>query len=154
MASINEEKSESMSRQFVSFGLGDNVYGLDILMTESIERMSNITRVPKASKYVLGVINVRGDIFPVISLRNRLGIGEAKYSEDSRIIITSFDGFRVGVLVDRVINVFTAPERDIQSGEAIFQNGLNEHVSGIINQESGHVLILDLARVLDLGGSA
>ena len=115
MASINEEKSESMSRQFVSFGLGDNVYGLDILMTESIERMSNITRVPKASKYVLGVINVRGDIIPVISLRNRLGIGEAKYSEDSRIIITSFDGFRVGVLVDRVINVFTAPERDIQS---------------------------------------
>ena len=153
MASINEEKSESMSRQFVSFGLGDNVYGLDILMTESIERMSNITRVPKASKYVLGVINVE-DIIPVISLRNRLGIGEAKYSEDSRIIITSFDGFRVGVLVDRVINVFTAPERDIQSGEAIFQNGLNEHVSGIINQESGHVLILDLARVLDLGGSA
>ena len=152
MGSLNEEKSRFISRQFISFGLGESVYGLDILMTESIERISKITRVPKASEHVLGVINARGDIIPVISLRSRIGIGEEQYSEDSRIIITSYDGFRVGLLVDRVINVFTASDIDLQSGGEVFKSGINEHVLGIVNQESAHVLILDLARVLDLGG--
>lgn len=152
MADNSRVKGNSAGRQFISFSLGDGIYGLDILMTESIERVSDITRVPKAPKYVPGIINVRGDIIPLVNLRSRLGIGEKQYSEESRIIITTFEGYRVGVTVDKVNDVFSAPDTDIQKREAVFNDGINEHVSEIVNLEGEHVLILDLTKVLDIGG--
>ena len=78
-------------RQFVEFNLGDEKYGVDILQVKTIERMMPITRVPKAPRFVEGVINLRGEIVPVIDLKKRFDLPPSETTDNTRIIIVTVD---------------------------------------------------------------
>ena len=142
---------ESTVRQFVSFILGNETYGLDIMMAESIERIASITPVPKTPGYVSGVTNIRGEIIPIINLRKRMGMEAREYDEDTRIIISRFDEYRIGMIVDRVNDVFSVSETRVQRGKDIFKGEKNNFISGVIDLQQDYLLVLDLIKVLGLG---
>lgn len=101
-------------RQFVEFKLGQEEYGIDILQVKTIERMMPITRVPKAPRFVEGVINLRGEIVPVIDLRKRFDLPITETTENTRIIIVSVDDITVGMIVDSATEVVQLDQDSIE----------------------------------------
>ncbi|CEG25889.1 chemotaxis protein CheW [Bacillus sp. B-jedd] len=91
--------------KIVAFKLGEEEYGLEIEQVQGIERLLPITRVPNAPAYVKGVINLRGNVTPVIDLRSKLGLGQAKYTDYSRIIIAKYEEVEMGLIVDETSDV-------------------------------------------------
>ncbi|MFY9176256.1 MAG: chemotaxis protein CheW [Caldicoprobacterales bacterium] len=144
-------KTIASDKQFISFSLGNDNYGLDVMAVESVERLSDITHVPKTPNYVLGVTNIRGDIIPVINLRKRLGMDDKEYDDDTRIIICDLDDYRIGLVVDMVKDVLIVQENNIHTGENIFKDNKNDFISKIIELDGTYILVLDLIKTLDIG---
>jgi purine-binding chemotaxis protein CheW len=108
--------AEDNSKQYIEVRLGNDLYGIEIKYIDSIIVMHNITRVPKAQSYFLGVINLRGEVIPVMSLSRRLGVDENEFTSATRIIIIKPEpqSAPVGMIVDEVNEVITLDEADIQ----------------------------------------
>lgn len=109
---INETK------QYIVVKLDGEQYGIDITFIDNIVRMQQITRVPKAQSYFAGVINLRGEIIPVMSLRLRFGLPEKETTNSTRIIIIKPENnAKIGILVDEVREVVSLEEEDIEKAE-------------------------------------
>jgi purine-binding chemotaxis protein CheW len=134
--------------QFVVFVLGDEKYGVDILNVSTISEYLDITKVPDAPFYVEGIINLRGDIIPVINLKKRFNIPETKISEDTRIIIYSIDGVAMGFLVDEASQVLRIDESNIEPTPAILRGADREYISGVGKQDGKIIILLDFAKIL------
>lgn len=128
--------------QYIVVKIGSEQYGIDINYVDNIIRMERITRVPKSQKYFKGVINVRGEIIPVMSLRLKFNLGEDVITNNTRIIIIKTDiQALVGVLVDEVKEVVTLdvkeiekPTYDSSKDEKIaFLVGVGKHKDGLIS---------------------
>ena len=100
--------------QYIVIKLGDEQYGIDIRYIENIVRMQRITRVPKMPEYIKGVINLRGEVVPVMSLRLKMYLPEDELTKNSRIIILKLEQGAIGVLVDEVREVVTLGEEQIE----------------------------------------
>ncbi|SNX55496.1 chemotaxis protein CheW [Thermoanaerobacterium sp. RBIITD] len=100
---------------FVITKLESEEYGIDIDRVQSIEKMMKITRVPKAPLFVKGVVNLRGEIIPVISLRMRLGLKESNWNENTRIVIIRNNDVILGIIVDSANEVIEIPEENIDT---------------------------------------
>jgi len=140
----------SVNKQYITFTLGNEIYGLDVMKVDSIERMSPITRVPKTEDFVLGVINLRGEIIPVIDTRKKVGLPPKPYDEQTRIIVAKNQDCSIGLIVDNVINVLDVNEDDVQWRAEIFEEKKKEFIAGILKRESGIILILDLDKLLSV----
>lgn len=135
--SIPEEEAKRVIEtiQFIVIRLGDEQYGIDIRHIENIVRMPNITRVPKMPIYLKGVINLRGEVIPVISMRLKMGLAEDEFTKNTRIIVVKLEQEgNVGFLVDEVKEVVTLAVSDI---EKINYNGSEEMVD-LINAVGKH----------------
>ena len=118
-----QQRLESLNRpveydttQYIVTQLGDEQYGIDIKYISTIVRMQMITRVPKVVDYIKGVINLRGVVIPIISLRLKMGLPEDEITKKTRIIILNIDQHEsIGVLVDEVKEVVTLDEEHILS---------------------------------------
>jgi purine-binding chemotaxis protein CheW len=128
-----------MNRKIVAFQIGEEEYGLDINYVQSIERIQHITRVPNAPEYVEGVMNLRGNVTPVIDLRRRLKLNHAAHTEDTRVIITKYDDIEVGLIVDQISDV-----TDVKDGEmeAASSSGLTSEYFEGIAKTGGRLIIL------------
>ncbi len=93
--------------QYIKIKMGEEMYGIDIKYIDNIVRMQHITRVPKVPAYIKGVINLRGEVIPVFSLRLKMGMEEVEETKKFRIIIIKLDGSYVGLIVDEVREVIT-----------------------------------------------
>ncbi len=93
--------------QYIKIKMGEEMYGIDIKYIDNIVRMQHITRVPKVPAYIKGVINLRGEVVPVFSLRLKMGMEEVEETKKFRIIIIKMDGSYVGLIVDEVREVVT-----------------------------------------------
>ena len=117
-----QQRLESLNRpveydttQYIVTQLGDEQYGIDIKYISTIVRMQMITRVPKVVDYIKGVINLRGVVIPIISLRLKMGLPEDEITKKTRIIILNIDQHEsIGVLVDEVKEVVTLDEEHIE----------------------------------------
>lgn len=134
--------------QFVVFMLGEEKYGVDILKVGTISEYLEITRVPDAPKHVEGMINLRGDIIPVINLKKRFNIPETKPNEDSRIIIYSINGVDIGFLVDEASQVLKIEDENIEPTPAILKGEGREYIAGVGKHNNSIVIILDLSKIL------
>ena len=99
--------------QYIVIKLGDEQYGIDIKYIDNIVRMQHITRVPKVQHYFKGVINLRGEVIPVMSLRLKMNLPEDEITNTSRIIIIKLDVAAIGLIVDEVMEVVTLGDMDI-----------------------------------------
>ncbi len=134
--------------QFVVFMLGDEKYGVDILRVGTISEYLDITRVPDAPSYVEGMINLRGDIIPVINLKNRFAIPATEISEETRIIIYSIDGIDIGFIVDEASQVLRIDEKNIEPTPSLIKGEGREYIAGVGKHENEIIILLDFAKIL------
>ncbi len=137
-------------KQYIAFGIDDEIYAVDVLFVESIERMARITRVPHSPYEVLGVINLRGDVIPVMSARRMLGYEEKPPSDATRVAIVRQDEYRVGMIVDRVTEILNVPQDRVQWGVEALDEKRKVAFSGLINLGDKPVMIMDIPRTLEL----
>ncbi len=135
VVSEDESKRSLETIQFIVIRLGDEQYGIDIRNIDNIVRMQHITRVPKMPVYLKGVINLRGEVIPVISMRLKMGLADDEFTKSTRIIVVKLEQEgNVGCLVDEVKEVVTLSESDI---EKINYNA-NEEKANLINAVGKH----------------
>ena len=133
------------AKQYIVIKLGHEQYGIEIKYIDNIVRMQHITRVPKVAPYLKGVINLRGEVLPVMSLRVKMGLEEDEMTKSTRIIILKVEGNETtGVLVDEVREVLTLGPEQI---EKVNRNA-NDEKAGFVS-EIGHsngelISLLDL----------
>jgi len=137
------------AKQYIAFEVGDEIYAVDVMLVESIERMSQITRVPHSPFEVLGVINLRGDVIPVMSARRMLGYEEKPADDATRVAIVQHDEYRVGVIVDRVTEILSIPQDRVQWGVEALGGKRKVVISGLINLQDKPVMIMDIPRTLE-----
>ncbi|NLU09623.1 MAG: chemotaxis protein CheW [Tepidanaerobacter acetatoxydans] len=135
-------------RQFVEFKLGDEDYGIDILQVKTIERMMPITRVPKAPQFVEGVINLRGEIVPVIDLKKRFDLPLSEITDSTRIIIVSIDDITVGMIVDSATEVIQLSQDDIEPAPPITGSIDANYLDGVGKIDGRLLILLNVAKLL------
>lgn len=146
MAKKNQDARKQI--QFVSFFLGEEEYGLNIIHIREFLRVPAITRAPKAPPFVMGVINLRGKVVSVIDLRVRLGMSPSIITEKSRIIIINVNGKLKGILVDRVTRVFRTPEEEVEAPPPILKGASAEFVQGVGKVDGNMVIMIDIIKTL------
>ena len=134
MANNNLEVSEVESKQYIVVMVGDEHYGIDIGYIDNIVRMQKITRVPRVQDYFRGVINLRGEVVPIMSLRKKMGLEDDVFTNASRIIILKLEGnASLGIIVDEVREVVNLSEDEIdKTNKGKFINGIGKHEEELI----------------------
>jgi purine-binding chemotaxis protein CheW len=142
------EEAKAELIQLVSFNLDQEEYGVYVLKVREIIRMSNVTRVPNTPYYVEGVINLRGKVIPIISLRKKFSLPEVENDKQTRIIVMDVDGELMGFIVDAVSEVIRISSGEIQAPPAVVNGGMEqEYLSGVINRADRLLVLLELERV-------
>ena len=137
------------SVQYIVIKVGDESYGINISYIENISRMVHITRVPKVQKYLKGVINLRGEVIPVMSLRLKMGLEDDEYTKATRIIILKLEQHgTIGIVVDEVKEVVTLDEEQIEKVSADNNPEHSNFVSSVGKCSDGLISLLDLNAVL------
>ena len=136
--------------KLVAFSLNGKEYALDIHHVHSIEKMLSITRVPGVPSFIKGVINLRGNITPIIDLRSRFQIEEKEYDDRTRIIIVSLDGKEVGLIVDEANDVLTVKQNDIKPHPEVIGSEKQHFIQGVIKENGRLFIVLQLENVLNL----
>jgi len=136
--------------QFVGFGISKEHFGVNILSVQEIIRSTEVTAVPNSPTFVEGVINLRGDIIPVIDLRKRLGLFNAeKVVKRNWILILTISNRAAGFIVDKVTKVLKVPKDSIDPPPSIVTAGLeNQYIQGVCEVDKELLIILDFESVL------
>jgi purine-binding chemotaxis protein CheW len=140
-------KSEELL-QLVSFNIGDEEFGVNILKVQEINRMLAVTRVPNAPEYVDGVINLRGKVIPIIDLRRRFGMERKEHDKNTRIIVVELCGKIVGFVVDAVSEVLRIPKSVTEPPPQIVAGIDAEYITAVGKLEDRLLILLDLEKVL------
>lgn len=146
--SKEESKKESDIIQLVGFYLAGELYAIDITLIREIIRYNSPTRVPRAPKYVEGVINLRGQVLPVVNLRKKLNLPAKEHDSLSRIIVLDLKEYLVGFSVDEVKEVIRIPSKLTQPPPDILSVAGAQFVKAIANFQDNLILILDIEKAL------
>lgn len=140
--------SDITTTQYIVIKIGDEQYGIDIKYIDNIVRMQHITRVPKVAPYLKGVINLRGEVIPVMSLRLKMELPADEITKATRIIILKVeqDGM-IGVIVDEVKEVVTLDNTQIEKVSYDNKEEKSNYINGIGKYEGGLISLLDLNTV-------
>ncbi len=135
--------------QYVIFKLENESYGINIKYVQTIERMLEITRVPKTEGYIKGVINLRGEIVPVIDLRKRFRLTNKDYDKEVRIIVNKIDELLIGFIVDSASEVKDIEDENIDYN--IVDDSFTEgFVRGIGKIEDRVIILIDVYKILNM----
>jgi len=135
--------------QVVAFNLGKEEYAVDILNVQGIERVLNITRIPRSENYIEGVVNLRGNIIPIINLHKKFNLQAEGNEEDKRIIVFQFNDLKVGIIVDEVSEVLRLGKEDIEETGKVYSSINAEHIRGIAKVNNRLLILLDLLKILE-----
>ena len=142
----------SESRQVLSFTVENETYAVDILRVREIRGYSPVTRMPEAPAHMLGVLNLRGAIVPIIDMRRRIGIAQVEPSALTVVIVLSVDGSRgrrdIGLLVDGVSDVIDLKSEEIRPAPQLEESQTEDLISGLAPVGERMVLLLDIDRML------
>lgn len=143
----NEENDTSV--QYIVVKIGNEQYGIDIKFIDNIVKSQEITRVPKTQSYYKGVINLRGEIIPVMSMRLKLGLAADEITSKTRIIIVKLEGATIGVIVDEVREVVTLDECDTEKvNRASGDDAASGYISGIGKSKGELISLLDVVSLI------
>lgn len=135
-------------KQFVAFKVGDQEYGADIHKVSIIEKNLNTARVPTTPDYIKGVVNLRGEIVTVMSLRLKFDLPEIKEDDDTRTIIFKFNEVLLGIIVDSVDEVVSLKESDIESVTQITNDRSLDYILGIAKVEGRLITLLNIEKLI------
>lgn len=143
-------ESTSMS-QYLTFSLDGEVYALEVFKVREVLEPSRITRVPRMPDYMLGVINLRGSVVPVIDLRLKLGLEASRISLESGIIILEFDNAAetglMGILVDSVYEVVNIATDVIEPPPSLGTHVKSDFISGVGKQNDSFIMLMDIGTI-------
>ena len=146
----NIETTEVQEKKQYVVKLGSEQYGIDISYVDNIVRMQKITRVPKAQPYFKGIINLRGEIVPVMSIRLKMGFEDDTFTNASRIIILKIEEQgKIGVIVDEVREVVNLGPDEIDKPSHDTKDGKNTFINGIGKNGNELISIFELSAVID-----
>ena len=139
--------------EVLTFSINDAIYRIEIKFVKDIIAIEQITIIPKIPSHIKGVINIRGKVVPVISVRRRFGMEEIPYDDRTCIIVLEFeDGNQVGIIVDRVQEVITIKSRDVSKTPDSKNVNANRYIKSIININSGIELLIDCDKLINDDG--
>jgi purine-binding chemotaxis protein CheW len=134
--------------QLVSFMLSDEEYGIEVLKVREIIRMPGITKMPNTPHYVEGIINLRGKVIPIISMRKRFGLAESEYDNHTRIMVMDVAGGLTGFIVDGVSEVIRIRSSEIQPPPAMVSGNIDQDfITGVFNHADRLLIIMDVDRM-------
>lgn len=146
--SNNDNSSETV--QYIVVKIGNEQYGIDIQYIDNIVRNQKITRVPKAQPYFKGVINLRGEIIPVMSIRLRLGLEDDEFTDKTRIIIIKIESSTIGVVVDQVKEVVTLVQDNVEKvTRTASDDAFSNYISGIGKSNDELISLLDIVSLVE-----
>ena len=134
--------------QLVTFKIGSEEFGVDILKVQEIIRMLAITKVPNAPGFVEGVINLRGKVIPVIDMRRRFGMADAPHDSHTRVMVMDLQGQVIGFVVDAVSEVLRIQESTVEPPPAVVAGIGSEYMRGVGKLEDRLLILLDLDKLL------
>jgi len=147
MEKAKQDREEEIL-QLVTFHVGDEEFGVEILEVREINRMMEITRVPHAPDFVEGVINLRGQVIPVVDLRKRFGLGAIERDKNARIVVVELQDKVVGFLVDSVSEVLRVPRSVVEPPPPIVGGIDSEYIEAVVKLDDRLLILLDLQKLL------
>lgn len=145
--------------------LNEQQYGIDVQEVRSIEKLQHITEIPNTPSFIKGIMDLRGEVIPIIDLKERLNLGFMQPSDDVRVLIAQIQDLQVGLIVDAATDVIDLDQEAIKPPPTMIQGIEQDFLHGVIQQEDRLFLLLNLEKVLkvedlqviketvDLGGS-
>ena len=140
--------SDERSQQFMTFTLGEEEFGIDIMMVREIKGWTETTAIPNSPSYVMGVINLRGVVVPIFDLRVRFGRAATEASAMHAIIIVSTDAKTVGLLVDRVSDIVPVPKDAIRAVPEVASPVEDNFLEGLVASGDRMITLISLPRLL------
>lgn len=134
--------------QWVTFRLADEVYGINVMQVQEVLRVSEIAPVPGAPHYVLGIINLRGNVVTVIDTRIRLGLATTEVTDSTRIVIIEGAKHVVGILVDCVAEVVDLPMSELESAPNVGNDESSKYIQGVASRDDELLILVDLNKLL------
>ncbi len=145
---MSDNTGMSGERQLVVFDLNEEAYGVNISQVREIIRMQEITRVPRAPEFIVGIINLRGKVIPVVDLRARFSMPETERTDEHRIVVVDVDGQDIGMVVDAVKEVSRIPSSSIEPPSTVITTNDSEYLTGIVKTDEKLIILLDIAKVI------
>jgi purine-binding chemotaxis protein CheW len=149
---VNAEamRAQAERTEFISFAIGDDQYGVDIMSVREIKGWSEITPLPNQPEYVRGVLNLRGAMVPIIDLRCRFGQGLTEATPLHIMIIVQVEGRPVGLLADRVLDIVAADAGNIQPVPEIAQTTGAQFLSGLVTIDGAMIALINLPTLVHI----
>jgi len=145
LESDQEETDEVVhSNQIIVFRVGNEDYGLEIEKVQEVIRMKTIKKLPRSPKFILGVMNLRGNIIPVIGLRQKFGLDPMEYTEFTRIVVVNHRSKLVGMVVDEVNKVITVSDENIEGNPEMVRDSTKALVRGVAKLEDQVIILVEL----------
>lgn len=134
--------------QWVTFKLEGETYGINVMQVQEVLRYTEIAPVPGAPEYVLGIINLRGNVVTVIDTRHRFGLNSAEVSENTRVVIIEADQHVVGIMVDAVAEVVYLNQSEIDNAPNVGNDETSKFIQGVCNKNDELLILIDLNNML------
>ncbi|MCL2277294.1 MAG: chemotaxis protein CheW [Treponema sp.] len=145
---VRADVNKTESKQLVTFQLGEELYGVNIMDVKEIVRVQAIRPIPNAPTYVEGIFNLRSEIIPIINLHKRFHLRKLVSSEEDELlsgfVILDIDGMKLGIIIDRISRVVTVEKEQIQPPPQMFSGIGAEYIEGVVRQENGYLILLDI----------
>ena len=135
--------------ELASFFVGEALCGMDILKVQEINKLIEMTRVPQAPEYVLGILNLRGEIVTIIDLGKKLGLKSTEISDKTRNIIVNSKGEHIGLMVEKISDVVQAKFEKIEAPPANIGGVQGKYFTGVLKTKDRLIGILDVGKVLE-----
>ncbi|MDR0456043.1 MAG: chemotaxis protein CheW [Treponema sp.] len=136
------------ANQLVTFQLGEELYGINIMDVKEIVRVQAIRAIPNAPSYVEGIFNLRSEIIPIINLHKRFHLKKLVSSEEDELlsgfVILDIEGMKLGIIIDRISRVITIQKEEVQPPPQMLSGIGAEYIQGVVRQEEGYLIILDI----------
>ena len=139
--------------QLVTFRLGEELYGVNIMDVKEIVRLQNVRVIPNPPYYVEGIIKLRSDIIPIIDLHKRFNIQSTAKPEDIEMeggfIILDIEGSKIGIIIDKVERVVTIKEEDVKEPPQMLSGIGNEYIEGVVREDHGYLIMLNTRKLFN-----
>ncbi|MBB6154250.1 purine-binding chemotaxis protein CheW [Pseudomonas sp. JAI115] len=144
----NAKGSEDPILQWVTFKLDNETYGINVMRVQEVLRYTEIAPVPGAPSYVLGIINLRGNVVTVIDTRQRFGLDSGEISDNTRIVIIEADKQVVGIMVDSVAEVVYLRQSEIETAPNVGNEESAKFIQGVCNKNNELLILVELDKMM------
>lgn len=148
MANNTAKNSDDPMLQWVTFLLEGEIYGINVMQVQEVLRYTEIAPVPGAPAYVLGIINLRGNVVTVIDTRHRFGLRASEITDQTRIVIIEADSHVVGILVDAVAEVVYLRQSEIETAPSVGNEESAKFIQGVCNKNNQLLILVELNKLL------